>query len=408
MIRLVDISPLRGNPVFRRFWTGTSLQTLGAQFSAFAVLYQMWDMTRSPLMTGLVGLTLAVPMVIFGLWGGVLADRGDRRRLILLANLGAFSFALLLFLQAVAAWNSPSLLLVLAALQAASFAIGQPARKAMIPDLLPRDKVGAGIALSHASFQAAMLGGPALAGAIAAIWGVAGCYAGEALVFALAFRGLASLPVIPLPRGDGERSLIRLIAGFRAIWRHPPLRGALLADLAAMTLAMPVALFPALNEARFGGSPGTLGLFLSAMAAGGIVTTLFSGGITRHPRQGLLQLGAALLWGVALLSAGLVQSGWLTLACLAVAGAADTVAVMTRGVIVQLSCAREMRGRVMAAEQIVGIAAPQLGNFRAGAMASFLPPGVALAGGGLLCVAAVIAVAVSHPRLVHFRTTDPA
>jgi len=122
----------------------------------------------------------------------------------------------------------------------------------------------------------------------------------------------------------------------------------------------------------------------------------------------MLQLGAALLWGLALLFAGLVQSGWLTLACLAVAGAADTVAVMTRGVIVQLSCKREMRGRVMAAEQIVGIAAPQVGNFRAGAMAAVLPPGVALAGGGLLCVAAVIAVAVSHPRLVRFRTTDPA
>lgn len=406
MLRLIDVSPLRGNLVFRRFWSGTSLQTLAAQFSAFAVLYQMWEMTRSPLMTGMVGLTLAVPMVIFGLWGGVLADRWDRRKLILLANLGALIFALFLFIQAAAAWNSPSLLLALAAVQAASFAIGQPARKAIIPDLLPREKVGAGIALSHASFQAAMLGGPALAGIIAGIRGVAGCYATEALVFALAFRGLASLPTIPMSRGTEDRNIVRLVAGFRAIWSHPPLRGALLADLAAMTLAMPVALFPALNDQRFGGSPETLGLFMSAVALGGIVTTLFSGGITRHPRQGVFQLGAALLWGLALLSAGLLQSGWLTLVCLTVAGAADTVAAMTRGVIVQLSCAREMRGRVMAAEQIVGIAAPQVGNFRAGAMASVLPPGVALAGGGLLCVAAVIAVAASHPRLVSFRTTE--
>jgi len=283
LIRLVDISPLRGNPDFRRFWTGTSLQTLGAQFSAFAVLYQMWEMTRSPLMTGLVGLTLAVPMVIFGLWGGVLADRWDRRKLILLANLGAVTFAVLLFVQAAVEWNAPWLLLALAAIQAASIAIGQPARKAMIPDLLPRDKVGAGIALSHASFQAAMLGGPALAGVIAGIWGVAGCYAAEAVVFALAFRGLASLPTLPLPQSAESRSIVRLVAGFRAIWSHPPLRGALLADLAAMTLAMPVALFPMLNEARFGGSPETLGLFLSAVAVGGIVTTLFSGGITAIP-----------------------------------------------------------------------------------------------------------------------------
>ncbi|RWR25584.1 MFS transporter [Sinirhodobacter populi] len=403
-LRFVDLSPLIGNPGFRRLWVGTSFQTLGNQFFAFAVLYQMWEMTRSPLMTGAVGLTLALPMLVFGLWGGILADTWERRGLILLANFGAIVFALGLAAQSLAGWNSPTLLLALAAALAACTSAGQPARKAMIPALLPREKVGGGIALSHASFQAAMLGGPALAGIVAGLWGTAGCYAAQAVAFALAFHGLLALPKTPPPQ-TGENRIGSLMAGFHAIRRHPPLRGTLLTDLAATALAMPIALFPALNEARFDGAPETLGLFLSAIAVGGIAATVLSGGITRHPRQGAIQLGAALLWGLALASAGLVQSGWLTLACLVVAGAADTVAVMARGSIVQLSCEPEMRGRVLAAEQVAGVAAPQIGNFRAGAMAAIMPPGISLAFGGLFCVAAVIGIAVTHPRLVRLRTT---
>lgn len=399
---LLDLSPLRGNRVFRRFWIGTSLQTLGGQIAAFAVLYQMWDLTRSPVMTGMVGLTLAVPMLIFGLWGGVMADTRDRRRLILLSNLGTVAFALCLVAQATVEGASPALLLALAAAQAGSIAIGQPARKAMLPDVLPREKVGAGIALSHASLQAAMLGGPAFAGITAGLWGVAACYAVQALLLVLSFYGLAALPK-SLPAPSTDNRLTQLIAGIRAIREHPPLRGALLTDLAAMTLAMPVALFPALNEERFGGSPETLGLFMSAVAAGGIIAILLSGSITRHPRQGVLQISAALLWGLALTAAGLIESGWLMLVCLGVAGAADTMAVMTRGVIVQLSCASTVRGRVLAAEQVVGVAAPEIGNFRAGSMAAFLPPGAALACGGLLCMAAVVGVAASHPQLRRFR-----
>lgn len=404
--RLLDIGPLRGDPTFRRFWTGTSLQALAGQLSAFAVLYQMWEMTHSSLMTGMVGLTLAVPMVAFGLWGGLLADTRDKRGLILLANVGAVFFALCLLVQALMEFNSPALLLGLAAAQAGSIAIGVPSRKAIIPDLLPREKVSAGIALSYASFQAAMLGGPALAGIVSSIWGVAGCYAAETIAFLLAFRGLAALPS-KQTHGCGDDEKGRLVAGFRAIWKQPPLRGSLLTDLAAMMLAMPIALFPALNEARFGGTPETLGLFLSAMAAGGIAATLLSGTITSHPSQGALQLGAALTWGLSLAVAGLTGSGWIVLACLGLAGAADTVAVMTRGTVVQLSCKSEMRGRVLAAEQIVGAAAPQIGNFRAGLMATAIPPGVALACGGTLCVIAVAAIAFSHRGLVRFRTTEP-
>lgn len=399
---IIDITPLQRNPTFLRLWIGTSLQALGSQFSAFAVLYQMWELTHSPLMTGVVGLTLAFPMIVFGFWGGVLADTRDRRGLVMLASFGAVIFALALCVQTIMQNNSPALLLCIAAAQAGCVSLGLPARKALIPDVLPRKQLGAGIALSHASFQVAMLAGPALAGLIAGLWGVAVCYALEAVAFAIALYGLSGLPKAPPPR-PSEGSFKRLLAGFQTIWRRPSLRGSLLTDLAAMLLAMPVALLPALNEARFDGTPETLGLFFSAIALGGIVASLLSGTFTPIQRQGIIQLVAAFFWGLSLAIAGLAQSGWLILGCFAIAGAADTVAVIARGVVVQLSCEPHMRGRVLAAEQIVGVAAPEVGNFRAGAMASFLAPGAVLTTGGLLCVLAVIGVAVSHKQLVRFR-----
>lgn len=407
MIRVIDLSPLTGNRAFRHLWMGTSFQTFGNQFTAFAVLYQMWELTRSPLMTGAVGLTLAVPMVIFGLWGGVLADTRERRALILLSNFGSVIFALALLGQAAANWASPQLLLALAAGQAACTAIGQPARKALIPFILPAEKVAAGIAVSQGSFQFAMLGGPALAGLIAGTLGIAGCYAAQAIAFGLAFLGLWRLPAIP-PLQTKEGMGKRLAAGFLAISENSALRGTLLADLAATALAMPIALFPALNQDRFGGTPEALGLFLSAIAVGGIVATAFSGGITRYDRQGTVQLYAIALWGMALIVAGLASSGWVTLACLTVAGAADTVAVVARAAIVQLSCSPDVRGRVLAAEQIAGTAAPQVGNFRSGSMAAIMPPGLSLALGGLLCVVSVVAIAKSHPKLMSFRSDDSA
>lgn len=170
-----------------------------------------------------------------------------------------------------------------------------------------------------------------------------------------------------------------------------------------MLLAMPIALFPALNEKHFGGSPETLGLFLSAIAAGGITATLMSGLGTRASRLGTIQLAAAATWGLALAVTGLALSGWLALLCLVVAGAADTISVMARGAIVQLSSTPELRGRIMAAEQIVGVAAPQAGNFRAGSMAMFMPPGAAVACGGIMCAIAVAGIAWTHPGLAGFR-----
>jgi len=205
--------------------------------------------------------------------------------------------------------------------------------------------------------------------------------------------------------GDASRPGPRQIAdGLVFVATHPSIRAVLLTDLAATVLSMPLSLFPLLNQERFDGSPRTLGLFLSALAVGGVVASLLSGTFTRLPRPGLVMVTAAATWGGALALAG-IASGWGILALLVLAGAADTVSVVSRSTVVQGLTPDAMLGRTAAAEMIVGQAGPDLGNLRAGLVASAWSGTVALATGGVMCVAAVVAIAATTPDL---RRRQPA
>jgi len=396
---LLDVRPLRTSPAFRRVWVGSALSTVGGQLAVVAVLQQTWELTRSPVAVGAIGLAQAVPMIVFGLVGGALADAVDRRRLVLLTTLGQIGVAGLLAAQALAGIGSLAVLLALVALQSACGALGAPARRTFAARLLPADQVGAGLALANLGFQFAMLVGPAIAGVVAARWGVGACYAVDALTFLAALYGLARLPPLP-PDGEVARPGVRAVVdGWRFIAGRPVLAGAFLTDLLATVLAMPIALFPVVNADRFGGGPETLGLFLSAIAVGGITAGLASGAVTRARRPGLVMLAGAGVWGLALAAFGMAPSLLLVLGCLAVAGAADTVSVISRGALVQLATPDAYRGRVSAVEDIVGMAGPYLGNFRAGVAAGLTSAAVAAVSGGLLCVLGVAAVAATHPAL---------
>jgi predicted MFS family arabinose efflux permease len=396
---LLDTRPLRSSPAFRRVWVGSALSTVGGQLAVVAVLHQTWELTASPVAVGAIGLAQAVPMIVFGVVGGTLADAVDRRRLVLFTTLGQILVAGLLAAQALAGLGSLAVLLGLVALQSAGSALGAPARRTFAARLLPADQVGAGLALANLSFQGAMLVGPAVAGVIAAGWGVGACYAVDALTFLAALYGVVRLPPLP-PDGEVARPGLRaVVAGWRFIGSRPVLTGAFLSDLLATVLAMPIALFPGVNADRFGGGPQTLGLFLSAIAVGGITAGLASGAVTRARRPGMVMLGAAGVWGLALAAFGIAPSLWLVLGCLAVAGAADTVSVISRGALVQLATPDEYRGRVSAVEDVVGMAGPYLGNFRAGLVAGVTSAGFAAVSGGLLCVLGIVAVATTNRAL---------
>jgi MFS family permease len=403
--RWLDTRPLRLSRPFRRLWLGTTAAAFGFQITLVALLLQVWQLTASPAWVGAIGLAQALPMVAGAMLGGVLADTLDRRKLAIWATLAGIAAAVLLALQAVAGLGSVPLILALVAAQGFVSALKAPAQRAFIPRLLPRERVSAGVALTHVGFQAAMLGGPALAGLIAAGWGVAACYLLHAATACVALYAMVRLPAMPPLEATGDSGLRAALAGWRFTIRSRVLRGTLLTDLAATVLAMPIALFPIVNEQRFGGDPTTLGLFLSAVAVGGVAAGVTSGAITRYPRPGRVMLVAAAVWGVALGGFALATPLWLTLGCLLVAGAADTVSVISRGTIVQLATPDSHRGRVNAADHVIGAAGPQLGNFRGGLVADLTTSTVSLLSGAVLCVLAVAAVAATHPAVRRFDLT---
>lgn len=401
---LVDTRPLAADAAYRRVWAGTSLSGLGHQMAVVAVLFQVWEMTGSPVWTGMIGLASALPMIVFGIVGGSLADAVDRRALVRWTTLGHMLCAAGLALQALAETPNLGIVFALVAAQSTCSALGAPSRRTFPARLLPRELLPAGMALQHLSFQVSMLLGPALAGLVIGRWGPAACYAAEAVAVAASLYAVLRLPAMPPLGAEGHRAGLRSIAhGMRYILRTPAVRGSFGTDLSATLLAMPVALYPMVNEIRFGGTPETLGLFPSAVAVGGILAGLWSGLVSRADRLGLVQLWAAGVWGAALACFGLAEPLWAVLGALALAGAADTVSVIARGALVQLVTPDSLRGRVSSADHVIGVAGPDVGNARAGAVAGLTSASFALVSGGLLCAAGVLWIALRNRPLRDFR-----
>lgn len=402
---LIDVAPLRSSPVFRRLWIGRVFSGFGGQMTLVAVMFQVWQMTGSTVWAGAVGLAQAIPLIGFGLFAGSVIDRVDRRKFYLITTTGQAVCSVLLAVQGFFGHLPVIAVLLLVAVQSCFVAGGGPASRTFLPRLLPKDQLAAGLALNRIAFQATMLLGPALGGVVMGWLGVGGCYLIDAITFVLAFYGAFGLPPM---RPDGERSrpgVHGVLDGLAFLVRNPIVRGALLTDLVATVLSMPISLFPLINAERFGNNPRTLGLFLSAIAVGGVFASVFSGLFTRLVRPGLVMLGGSAVWGAALALFGISPNPWTGLAFLVLAGAADTVSVVSRGTIVQLHTPDVLRGRVAAAEQIIGQAGPDVGNMRGGLIAGATSGMVALVSGGLLCVTAVALVGATTPGLRRFSTT---
>jgi MFS family permease len=401
---LLDVTPLRTSPAYRRLWLGGVFSGFGSQATMVAVPYQMWQLTHSTVWTGAVGIAQAVPLIAVGFAAGSLVDRVDRRRLYLLALTGQALCSVLLAVQGFAGVVPAIGVLAIVAVQYCFVSTGGPAARTFIPRLLPPQQVAAGLALSRISFQGTMLVGPAVAGLIIGAFGVGGCYLIDAVSFLLAFYGAARLPAMR-PDGESSRPGLRGVTdGLAFLVRTPVVRGALLTDLAATVFAMPMSLFPIVNAERFGDDPRTYGLFLTSIAVGGVVASALSGTFTRRARPGRAMLVGAATWGAALAGFAVAPNAWLGLGFLAIAGAADTVSVVSRSTIVQLATPDALRGRVAAAEQAVGQAGPDLGNLRGGLVAGWTSGTAALLSGGLTCLAGVVAIALTTPALRRART----
>jgi MFS family permease len=334
---LADISPLRESPAFRRLWAGTTLSSVGTAMATFAVPLQVYDITRSPIAVGTIGVAQMVPTLVIGLAGGSLADAVDRRKLVLATSVGLAAVSAGLAAQSFSGLHLVWLLYALVAVRSALSSISIPARSTFIPRLLTPGQLPAGLALNQLSFQITLTAGPALAGLITAAphLGLSACYVVDAVSFVASLYGVGRLPPMP-PQAATARPGPRAVAdGIGFIRRSPLLAGAFLADLSATVFGLPVALFPAINAERFHGDPRTLGLFTTAIGVGGLVSALLSGPVKHLSRQGLAMLCAVSVWGAAFAGFAIVHSLWLTLILLAAAGAADVFTVVLRGSIVQ-------------------------------------------------------------------------
>lgn len=403
---LADVRPLREYPDYRRLWLGSALSAVGSQMTVFAVALQVFSISHSSAAVGAVGLSVALPAITVGLFAGVLVDSVDRRRLVLLTSSMQALLSVAFAAQAFAGTDALWLLYLLSALQGGIGSVSAPARRTFMPRLLPRELMPAGAALSMVSMYVAMISGPALAGVLAAGGGLKTCYLVDAITFAGALYGVFRLPSMR-PQGEAvRRNLGAVRDGLRFIVANPALRGALLADLSATVLAMPVALFPQINAERFGGSPTTLGLLSTALAVGGLTGSVLSGPVKHvaHPGRAMLITGA--LWGAALAGFGAVHPLTVTLLMLAIAGGADVLSVVFRTTIIQLATPDSMRGRVSSTEIIVGGAFPQVGNFRAGLVANASTPGISAMTGGLSAVVGAALIAFALPAFVRYRHAE--
>jgi MFS family permease len=407
---LADVSPLRDSPAFRRLWAGSTLSSVGSALTRFAVMLQVYDLTRSSLAVGAIGIAQLVPMLTIGLLGGSLADAIDRRKLVLFCSWGAMLTSAGLAAQAFAGSRQLWLLYLLVTIQASVSSISMPARQTFIPRLLPPEKLAAGLALNRLSFQIMLTVGPALAGLITAVpaLGLRGCYLIDTLSFAAGFYGVVRLPAMPPQRDTGGEQPNRpgpraVAAGLAFIGRTPVLAGAFIADLNATIFGLPVALFPAINAERFGGDPRTLGLFTAAIGVGGLVSATLSGPLRHLSAQGRGMLIAVAVWGAAFAGFAVATSLWLTLTTLALAGAADTFTVVLRGTIVQTITPDAFRGRVSAADFVVGAGGGQLGNVEAGALGTLTTPVISALAGGLATVAGALVIAFALPAFTRYR-----
>ena len=409
---LADLTPLRESAAYRRLWAGTTVSSAGNALTAFALVFQVYQLTRSSFAVGALGLASMLPTLLIGLLGGSLADLVNRRRLVLITSGGLAAVSAGLTAAAWAGLHQVWLLYALAAAQAALNAVDRPARGTFTASLLRPGQLAAGLALERLSFQIVLITGPAIAGVIAAApaLGLRACYLLDTASFAAALYAVARLPAVRPESGLARPGPRAVADGMRFIRRSPLLAGAFLADLNATVFGLPVALFPAINAARFGGSPATLGLFTTAIGVGGLASAACSGPVGSVARPGRAMLAAVAVWGAAFAGFAVAPALWLALALLAAAGAADTFTVVFRGAIVQTITPGPLRGRVLAADYVVGAGGPQLGNVEAGALASLTSPAISALAGGLITVAGAVVIGLALPAFTryHRAPAEPA
>jgi MFS family permease len=412
----VDLTPLRVSRPYRRLWTAMGISNIGQQMTAIAVGLQVYELTNSSFMVGLVGLFQLVPLVGFGLYGGTLSDAFDRRLVGLISALGLWACSVGFLVQSTLGLESVAVLYGLIAIQSAFFAVGNPARQAIIPRLVGQDLLPAANALGMLTWSVGFMIGPLLGGILGATSGTVTLpYLVDVIGFGVVVWAMWQLPKLPPTTVPGDAvpraGWGAVKEGFVFLKGKRNLQMAFYEDLIAMVFGMPRALFPAIAAQWYGGSvrdvATVLGLLAAAPALGAVLSGLFSGPLGRVRWQGRAIVISIVVWGTAIAAFGGVR--WLPLALLflAIAGAADNVSAVFRATILQAATPDEYRGRLQGVFTVVVAGGPRLGDVEAGTVAVIFGETVSVISGGVACVLLALGLARSVPSFWQYDAHHP-
>lgn len=400
----LDLAPLRTSRDFRLSYAAGAVSFLGSMATYIAIPYQVATLTDAPLLVGLLGVVEFAPLLVTALLGGALADYLDRRKLVLAAEAGLTVLTAVLVVDALLPHPQLWVLYVVAALVATLDGLQRPALDSMVPRLVTPEEVPAASALISMRGTIATLIGPLLGGALIAWAGLPFAYGLDLATFAVSLGCLAAVRAVP-PPPDADRPSLRGIAtGLRYAASRKELLGTYLVDINAMFFGMPLALYPFVAH-RLGG-PTVLGMLYAAESVGGLAASLTSGWTGRVHRHGVAIVVAAGCWGAAIAGFGLAPTLWLALLCLAVAGAADQVSGMFRGMVWNQTIPDHLRGRLAGVEMLSYSSGPSLGNLRGGLVARFTGVTGSIVSGGILCVVGTVVMALALPSFRRYDNRD--
>jgi len=401
----LDLAPLRASRDLRLLLGGEFLTGLGTQAALVALPYQMYTQTGSALLTGLLGAVELGPLVAAALLGGAIADRTDRRLLLLGVQAGLVAAAATLAAAAIAGEPPVWALYLLAAAVAGFGSLEGVVRTAIVPNLVAPEHLRPALALSFGLYQLTAVVGPGAGGLLIAAADVEGAYAVDALsCLAMLAAAWRMGPQLPHGRRDGDKPpIVRSISeGLRFVRGSPALKGSFAIDLVAMTFGMPRALFPVLSVSVYGTGAAGTGVLFAAVSAGATVAALTTGWLGHARRLGRIVICAVLAWGLAIAAVGVVGTLWLAALLLAVAGAADSVSAVCRSTINQTVTPDALRGRMSSVFMIVVTSGPRLGDVESGLVASLSSARFSVLSGGLACLAGVAAIVVAFPALLAY------
>ncbi|TMC83367.1 MAG: MFS transporter [Chloroflexi bacterium] len=408
----VDITPLRRHRDFRLLFIGRFVSFFGSMITVVAFPYQVYQLTHSVLLVGLLGVLEFAAILAVAFVGGALADARDRRSMVLLSEAALMVCSLLLAGNAAIAHPQVWLLFVVATAWGALDAIQRPSLDAMLPRLVAKDELAAAAALGSIRGTLGQVLGPALGGVLVAALGLSFTYMVDVATFVVGLACLWLMKAVPPPVGAERPSLRRVLEGLRYARSRQELLGTYFIDMIAMFFGMPMALFPAIAQGL--GGPKVLGLLYAAPALGSFMFSATSGWTNRIHRHGIGVAVAAVIWGLAIIGFGFAPSLWLAVLFLAIAGAADMMSGVFRSVIWNQTIPDSLRGRLASIEMLSWSSGPALGNFEAGAVASIFNVRISIVSGGVLCVIGCVLCTLALPafraydaRLYHL-APDPA